>query len=151
MGCSVLMRARLWRFISGVGGEAGPLIAGMHICQLARLEHPYIVGLLAGPLIAGPHIRRLACLEHCIYCRAVGWTTPSGPTYTSAGTLGVQYIYPYWLGPLLAVAHICLAGMLGAPIYFIPVVWTTHSGHAYMSAGMLGAPIYCRAVGCDHS
>jgi len=46
-----------------------------------------------------------------------GWTAHSGPTYTSAGTLG-------------------------PPIYYIPVSWTTHSSHTYMLAGTLGVSIY---------
>src|SRR5882724_8751663 len=63
MGCGILMRARLWRFISGVGGETGLLLVGPHICQLACLKHAYILSLLVGSLIAVAPICLLACWE----------------------------------------------------------------------------------------
>jgi len=57
--------------------------------------------MLAGTLVAGPHICQLNTWT-TIYLMAVGWTASSGPTYMSAGTLGVVHIsYGCWLDPLV--------------------------------------------------
>jgi len=44
-----------------------------------------------------------------------GWTAHSGPTYTSAGTLGHPYITFLSAGPLIAVTHICWLAHLEYP------------------------------------
>src|SRR5882724_1582861 len=92
MGCGVLMRARLWRFISGVGEEAGPLVVGPHICWLECLECPYIVSLLAGPLIVGPHICRVACLEHTYIVSLLAGLLIAGPHICQLAHLECTYI-----------------------------------------------------------
>ena len=126
MGCGVLMRARLWRFISGVGDEAGPLLAGKHIHRLACLEHPYILSLLAGLLLVVAHICWLACLEHAYILSLSAGSLVAVAHICWLACLEHQYILSLLAGLLIVGTHM-LAGMLGACIYFIPVSWTTHS------------------------
>src|SRR5882724_8412212 len=72
----------------------------------------------------------------------------SGPTYMSAGMLGVHICFMAVGWTASSGPTYISAGMLGAHIYFMAVGWTTHSGPTYMSAGMLGVHMIISGPKC---